>query len=57
MGSKTHAAQGYRLLRKAAGMLEFVRDHAAALLAPDLGSLDCLPAVRAAALDAPLPGP
>ena len=27
-------------------MLEFVRDHAAPLLTPDLGSLDCLPAVR-----------
>lgn len=39
--------QGYQLLRKATGMLEFVRDHAAPLLAADLGSLDCLPAARA----------
>ena len=28
-------------------MLEFARDHAAPLLAADLGSLDCLPAARA----------
>lgn len=39
--------QGYQLLRKATGMLEFVKDHAVPLLAADLGSLDCLPAARA----------
>ncbi len=47
------SAQGYRLLREAAGMLDFVRDHVAPLLAPDLGSLDCLPAASAPARPRP----